>query len=204
MKSTDHQIPQRGISIETKTFQLKSKQSRNLSMTESFLLCFVMLPNILGFFGFSLDFCGRKNNEVGNRVYSLKIPTDVSLSKLFLFLDLPLAHITSTMAQVIDPIPNDDQQKLLCCYVNATSKIQVARITNIANWYFERVVFPGQRLVFEALPEAQLEIHTGMMASSILSDRIPCSELSLQEEMEGLLEPEPQPEPIVTSSPASV
>jgi len=92
------------------------------------------------------------------------------------------------MAQVIDPIPNDDQQKLLCCYVNATSKIQVARITNVANWYFERVVFPGQRLVFEALPEAQLEIHTGMMASSILSDRIPCLELSFQEEMEGLLE----------------
>ncbi|XGV88039.1 MAG: DUF1830 domain-containing protein [Limnothrix sp. BL-A-16] len=92
------------------------------------------------------------------------------------------------MAQIIDPIPNDDRQKLLCCYVNATSKIQVARITNIANWYFERVVFPGQRLVFEALPEAQLEIHTGMMASSILSDRIPCLELSFEEDMESLID----------------
>lgn len=88
------------------------------------------------------------------------------------------------MAQIIDPIPGNSQQRLLCCYVNATSKIQVARITNVPNWYFERVVFPGQRLVFEAVLEAQLEIHTGMMASAILADRIPCSELTIQEELD--------------------
>jgi hypothetical protein len=57
----------------------------------------------------------------------------------------------------------------------------VARITNVTNWYFERVVFPGQRLVFEALPEALLEIHTGMMASAILSDTIPCDRLFLSD-----------------------
>ena len=60
------------------------------------------------------------------------------------------------MAQIIDPIPHDDKNVLLCCYVNATSQIQVARITNIRNWYFERVVFPGQRLVFESVPEGLL------------------------------------------------
>jgi hypothetical protein len=65
--------------------------------------------------------------------------------------------------------------------VNATSHIQIARITNIPNWYFERVVFPGQRLVFEAMPEALLEIHTGMMASAILSDTIPCDRLQVDE-----------------------
>ncbi|MGY6530010.1 MAG: DUF1830 domain-containing protein [Cyanobacterium sp.] len=89
------------------------------------------------------------------------------------------------MAQILDAIPNDDSDKMMCCYVNATSQIQVARITNIANWYFERVVFPGQRLIFEALPEALLEIHSGMMASSILSDTIPCGTLSIQQETEG-------------------
>jgi len=84
------------------------------------------------------------------------------------------------MAQILDPLPNDDNSHILCCYVNATSQIQIARITNIANWYFERVVFPGQRLVFEAQDEAILEIHTGMMASAILSDTIPCDRLALQ------------------------
>lgn len=87
------------------------------------------------------------------------------------------------MAQILDPLPtNEVEAPLLCCYVNATSKIQVARITNIPNWYFERVVFPGQRLFFETVLGSQLEIHTGMMASAILSDRIPCEQLVVQEE----------------------
>lgn len=85
------------------------------------------------------------------------------------------------MAQIIDPLPNDQNKALLCCYVNATSQIQVARITNVEDWYFERVVFPGQRLVFEALSHGILEIHTGMMASAILSDTIPCPRLVMQE-----------------------
>lgn len=85
------------------------------------------------------------------------------------------------MAQILDPIPSEQSEKILCCYVNATSKIQVARISNIANWYFERVVFPGQRLVFEAPLEGQLEIHTGMMASAILSDTIKCDRLAIDE-----------------------
>jgi hypothetical protein len=84
------------------------------------------------------------------------------------------------MAQILDPLPNDKDGSILCCYVNATSQIQIARITNVPNWYFERVVFPGQRLVFEADPSAILEIHSGMMASAILSDTIPCQRLALQ------------------------
>jgi len=84
------------------------------------------------------------------------------------------------MAQILDPLPSDGQSQILCCYINATSKIQVARITNVSDWYFERVVFPGQRLLFETVPKAILEIHTGMMASSILSDSIPCGQLEVE------------------------
>lgn len=85
------------------------------------------------------------------------------------------------MAQILDPLPSGNSDRILCCYVNATSHIQIARICNVPNWYFERVVFPGQRLVFEAMPEANLEIHTGMMASAILSDTIPCDRLCINE-----------------------
>ncbi len=85
------------------------------------------------------------------------------------------------MAQILDPVPSNADSKILCCYVNATSQIQIARICNIPNWYFERVVFPGQRLVFEAMRAAALEIHTGMMASAILSDKIPCDRLQINE-----------------------
>jgi hypothetical protein len=92
------------------------------------------------------------------------------------------------MAQIFDPVPSVCSSPILCCYVNATSKIQVVRVTNIPNWYFERVVFPGQRLIFEAIPSALLEIHTGMMASAILSDTIPCDRLRIEEELENVLE----------------
>lgn len=85
------------------------------------------------------------------------------------------------MTQILDPVPFDDGDTTLCCYVNSTSKIQVVRITNIQNWYFERVVFPGQRLMFEASIRGQLEVHSGAMASSILEDTIPCSRLLIDQ-----------------------
>lgn len=84
--------------------------------------------------------------------------------------------------QTLDALPSGNlSERITCCYVNATSSIQIARITNIDNWYFERVVFPGQRLLFESLPEGKLEIHTGMMASSILADTLDCEDLIVQE-----------------------
>lgn len=97
------------------------------------------------------------------------------------------------MTQIFDPLPGDQSSYVVCCYVNATSKIQIGRISNIPNWYFERVVFPGQRLVFEAPPEAVLEIHTGMMASAIISDHIPCERLSISEESSSSVEVNQQP-----------
>jgi hypothetical protein len=83
---------------------------------------------------------------------------------------------------IFDPLPVDlHDKKIICSYVNATSKIQIARITDVPQWYFERVVFPGQNLIFEAIASAHLEIHTGMMASSILSDTIPCVQLQVED-----------------------
>ncbi len=99
------------------------------------------------------------------------------------------------MSQILDPLPSDSNANIFCCYVNATSQIQVARISNIPNWYFERVVFPGQRLVFEALPEGILEIHTGMMASAILSDKIPCAQLKVDDEDSTPVHPTSESEP---------
>lgn len=85
------------------------------------------------------------------------------------------------MAQIIDPVLTTQKNSILCCYVNASSKVQIVRITNVESWYFERVVFPGQRLVFESYSEALLEVHCGMMASAILSDTIPCDRLRIED-----------------------
>jgi Domain of unknown function (DUF1830) len=83
------------------------------------------------------------------------------------------------MSQILDPIPTDRTDPIFCCYTNNSSRVQIARITNIENWYFERVAFPGQHLVFEAPMNAYLEIHTGYMASAVMADRIPCIRLEI-------------------------
>lgn len=83
------------------------------------------------------------------------------------------------MAQLISTLSSVQAEQILCSYINATGQIQIARISNISNWYFERVIFPGQRLLFEAPQTAQLEIHTGKVASAILTDTIPCDRLQV-------------------------
>ncbi|MGK7892467.1 MAG: DUF1830 domain-containing protein [Xenococcus sp. (in: cyanobacteria)] len=64
----------------------------------------------------------------------------------------------------------------LCCYVNRTDKIQIGRIVNIEQWYFEKVIFPQQRLLFDAPPEAELEIYADERVEVI---RIHCNELAV-------------------------
>lgn len=83
------------------------------------------------------------------------------------------------MSEIEYFLPLEDFSLILCHYVNATSVVQIARSTNIPNWYFERVVFPGQRLLFEAPLVAELEIHTGSIPSAILADRILCASLQV-------------------------
>lgn len=73
--------------------------------------------------------------------------------------------------------------RILCHYANPTEKIQIIQITNIPNWYFEKVVFPQQRLMFEAFPEALLEIHTGVQANAIVTQQIQCQFLSVNEKV---------------------
>ena len=69
-----------------------------------------------------------------------------------------------------------------CFYVNATSTIQVIRIANIEDWYFERVVLPGMHVVFKAPQEAFLDICDSVMATGVLADRFPCQALACSEQ----------------------
>lgn len=85
------------------------------------------------------------------------------------------------MTQILDRLPANCTSRILCCYTNDAHKIKVARITNISNWYFERVVFPGERLLFEALPEAQLEIYATVFSTVALVETIACDRLAIKD-----------------------
>ena len=85
------------------------------------------------------------------------------------------------MTQELKLLASNHDRQILCYYFNATTNIQLARLKNIQNGYFERVVFPKQRLLFEALPNAHLEIQTRMLDSEIISDKISCNLLRVKE-----------------------
>ncbi len=89
------------------------------------------------------------------------------------------------MISAFPPLPSNGSTRILCYYVNSTTQIQKARIANIPNWLFERVVFPRQRLLFETLPEGLLEIHTCSGEGETVFCRIPCLRLQVQETSSG-------------------
>ncbi|MEQ9626340.1 DUF1830 domain-containing protein [Coleofasciculus chthonoplastes] len=87
------------------------------------------------------------------------------------------------MTQLYPSRLNDSSNLMLCYYINGTGKTLIARIINIPNWRFERIIFPQERLFFEAPPQAQLELHSNGETAMAVIDSIPCSYLKVREEM---------------------
>jgi len=84
------------------------------------------------------------------------------------------------MTQIFAARPVQYSNKILCRYHNPSPNLQIARITNIPHWYFERVVFPGDLLLFEAVVGATLEIYSGNPITALLSDCIGCEYLQVK------------------------
>lgn len=89
------------------------------------------------------------------------------------------------MVQTASPLASKSSEQssenILCLYGNYTSQLQIAKINNIQGCKLERVVFPGERVLFEALPEAELEIHEGMKGKGYLAEKINCTRLRVNE-----------------------
>lgn len=84
--------------------------------------------------------------------------------------------------QSLSPLPSQYSERILCLYTNITNHIQIDRLKNLPNCYFERVVFHEQRLLFEAVLDAQLQMYTCMSGDEIILDRINCNYLRGNEE----------------------
>jgi hypothetical protein len=69
---------------------------------------------------------------------------------------------------------------VLCEYTNPTKQLQVIQIVNLPGWYFERVIFPRQHLLFEAPTTAEVEVYTSCRGRGILVNKIPISELQIK------------------------
>ncbi|NEO30868.1 MAG: DUF1830 domain-containing protein [Symploca sp. SIO3C6] len=83
------------------------------------------------------------------------------------------------MTHIFNRLPSEYTDRLFCCYANKDRELLVARITNIPGWRLERVVFPGERFLFEAPSSAILEIHRNSPNGPTCSESLPCAYLNV-------------------------
>ena len=77
--------------------------------------------------------------------------------------------------------PATSTQPKLCYYCNRTPKVQVGLITNIPGQRLEQVLFPGQRWMFWAAPEAVLALYRSDDLTQAQAEQIPCRDLQVVE-----------------------
>jgi hypothetical protein len=81
------------------------------------------------------------------------------------------------------------RRTITCAYRNETPGPQVVRIDESSEFYLERMVMPGQCLIFDALATASLQIHSYRMTSTIQEDTIPCQQLQHIPDISTVLSP---------------
>jgi hypothetical protein len=69
---------------------------------------------------------------------------------------------------------------ILCCYVNATKRIQVVRLSHLSEGEWEHILFPAQTFMFEAPPEAMLEVYKSPALSVTPPEYMLCRTLQVQ------------------------
>jgi len=67
--------------------------------------------------------------------------------------------------------------KILCCYFNSTDQLQLIRVLNNNGYSLEKIMFPQQRFLFEAVPAGILEVHTTQKGQQILAEIYSCLNL---------------------------
>lgn len=66
-------------------------------------------------------------------------------------------------------------------YRNTTSQIQVIRVDRVVSQWVEKVVFPGEQMLFYSIPEAWFDVYNSTRTGLTLVRRIPCSQLQVLE-----------------------
>lgn len=69
--------------------------------------------------------------------------------------------------------------KGLYCYLNSSHKMQLVRVKNLHRQKLEKIVFPRQRFLFEAIPDANLEVYIEQEGKEILQKTFSCHELQI-------------------------
>ncbi len=88
--------------------------------------------------------------------------------------------ITRSNKMIVEgPKVKNLMRKMRYRYTNPTERIQIVRIARPTDDFLERTVLPGAQVLFEAGADAELEVHTYVVATAILEERIRCDRLAI-------------------------
>ncbi|PZO35102.1 MAG: hypothetical protein DCF17_19435 [Shackletoniella antarctica] len=77
--------------------------------------------------------------------------------------------------------PTQTSPPMLCYHINNTCDTQNVRVMSEAMCHFERIVFAGERILFEAFPGSYLEIYSSRLEGTRMS-RVACRLLRVNDE----------------------
>ena len=72
------------------------------------------------------------------------------------------------------------QDITLCYYANPSADVQVLRIKESQNFYFEKVIFPQERLFFSAPRSSTLQVFN-QINGALSFNAIPCAQIQVTE-----------------------
>ncbi|WOD39529.1 DUF1830 domain-containing protein [Nodosilinea sp. E11] len=88
-----------------------------------------------------------------------------------------MAYILSLLAT---ESPTKSTPPLLCYHINDTCTTQIVRVMRASVCHFERIIFAGERILFEAFPDSYLEISSSLLGETLTS-QIACRLLQVSE-----------------------
>lgn len=99
------------------------------------------------------------------------LPADSSLLQMPFTdrIDMNSPTTSNPTASAPKPSPNISNCQSLCCYTNHTSHIQIIRLVNKTHTNWQRVIFPGERFLFEPDSESNLELLVNEGISSLVN-----------------------------------
>lgn len=82
-------------------------------------------------------------------------------------------------SQITKNITHELEEKNLCAYQNLSSHWQIIKITNLPNYYWEKAVLPGQKIIVITSIKAILKVFSAENITAVLIDNIPCHQLKI-------------------------
>ena len=91
------------------------------------------------------------------------------------------------MPHMSKSLTREPQANILCYYNNTSSQMQIIQFLNSSVNYPSKIVFPGQRIMFEAQPDSQIEILSGKKGDTLVSQLVNCQDLQVNRQPQSKL-----------------